>query len=42
VAAIELHAVEPQLSVIEEVEHDEGDTLVLRRLANMKVMLAMI
>jgi hypothetical protein len=41
-ATVELHAMEPQLGVVEEVERGKGDTLVLRRLADMKVSLAAI
>jgi hypothetical protein len=40
--AIEFHAVEPQLGVIEEVEHGEGDALVLRRLVDMEIPLASV
>jgi hypothetical protein len=41
-AAIELHAMEPQLGVIEEVECSEGDALVLCRLADMEVTFAVV
>jgi hypothetical protein len=33
---------EPQLSVVKEVEHGEGDTFVLQRLADMKLSLVVV
>jgi hypothetical protein len=41
-AVVELHAMKPQLDVIEEVERGEGDALVLWHLADEEVTLAMI